>query len=248
LLGGSVGTAALPGLSRAVARKDHEEERRILRDTFGISLALLSPMMIFCLLLSQGIIRLVFQRGSFTPEATRLMAMVLFFYSWSLLLFAGLRILNFYLFARNESGVFLRLALMLYSLNVGFDLIYVGLFQLGAKGIPLGLLSSLTVTSGLVLRRNVCDLRSALDRTLGLFSLKVLMGALVTALVVWVLRLGVPAPVSSRGDFAYLCLLCGTGSLVFLTALVMTGALSHPWWTLLGRRAGQCESGPSSIL
>ena len=35
LLGGSVGTAALPALSRAVARKDHEEERATFRETLG---------------------------------------------------------------------------------------------------------------------------------------------------------------------------------------------------------------------
>ena len=85
LLGGSVGTAALPALSRAVARKDHEEERATFRETLRISLVLLSPMAVFCLLLNHSIIRLFFQRGNFTPEATRLMAIVLFYYSLSLL-------------------------------------------------------------------------------------------------------------------------------------------------------------------
>jgi putative peptidoglycan lipid II flippase len=248
LLGGSVGTAALPGLSRAVARKEHEEERRLLRDTFGISLVLLSPMVVFCLLLSQSIIRLFFQRGNFTPEATRMMAMVLFYYTWSLLPFAFVRILNFYLFARNEGGVFLRLVFFLYSINVGFDLVYVGLFRLGAKGIPLGLLSSLAVTSWLVFHRNLSDLCGALDRSLARFSSKVLAGALLTALAVWGLRWVAPVPASARGDFVYLCLLCGAGSLVFLAALLMTRTLTPAWWTLLGREIPSPESGPGSIL
>jgi hypothetical protein len=140
------------------------------------------------------------------------------------------------------------MALLLYSLNVAFDLFYVGLLQLGAKGIPLGLLSSLAVTSWLVFRRNLCDVRGALDRTLGRFSLKVLTGALITALVVWVLHTEVSTPASSEGDFAYLCFLCGAGSLAFLSTLVMTRAFSRPWWLLLGRGPEVPESGPSSIL
>jgi len=235
LLGGSVGTAAMPGLSRAVARQEHQEQRRILRDTLGISLALLSPMLVFCLLLNQEIVRLIFQRGNFTPAATRLMAMVLFFYSWSLLPFAFIRILSFCLFARNESGLFLRMALLLYSLNVGFDLLYVGVFRFGAKSIPMGLLSSLVITSWLVFRRNLCELRNVLDRTLAVFSLKVLGAGLFSALVVWSLRRRVAPPLSSRGVFVYLCLLCGAGSLVFLAGLVATRAFARPVWALLGR-------------
>lgn len=248
LLGGSVGTASLPGLSRAVARKDHDEERRLLRDTFAISLVLLSPMMVYCLLLNQSIIRLFFQRGNFTPEATRLMAMILFYYAWSLLPLAFVRILSFYLFARNAGTVFLRLALFLYNLNIGFDLVYVGLFRLGAKGIPFGLLSSLLVTCLLAFRRNLCELRDALDPALAVFASKVLAGAGLTALTIWALRWVVPAPVSTRGDFVYLCVLCGAGALVFLAALLVTRTLNPSWWALLGRAAEQPESGTTSIL
>ncbi len=245
LLGGSVGTASLPSLSRAVARQEHQEERQIIRDTLGISLALLAPMMVFCLLLSQDIIRLVFQRGNFTPEATLAMAKVLYYYSWSLVPFAFMRILNFYMFARHESGLFLRLSIFEYSLNVGFDLILVGLLHLGAEGIPLGLLTSLVVTSALAVRRDLCDLRRSLDAILGRFSFKVLAGTAVTALAVWLVRQNVAAPASARGDFAYLCLVCGAGSVVFLAGLAVTRAFARPLWTLFGRGAEQAEdSGP----
>jgi len=248
LLGGSVGTAALPALSRAVARKDYEEERRTLRDTLKISLVLLSPMTVFCLLLNQSIIRLVFQRGNFTPGATQLMAMVLFYYSLSLLPFAFIRILNFHMFARHEGSVYVRLALFLYGLNVGFDLLYVAIFRWGAKGIPLGLLSSLSVASWLTYQRNLCDLRKVLDRTIGVFSSKVFLGSLVCATVVWVMRRNIPGPASSLGDFYYLCLICGAGSLVFFVTLVWARALPKAWWTVLGKGAEGAEPGPETIM
>ncbi len=248
LLGGSVGTAALPSLSRAVARQEHQEERRIFRDTLGISLALLSPMMVFCLILSRSIIQLAFQRGNFTPQATLLLAMVLFYYTWSLLPFAFIRILSFNLFARHESGLYLRLAILLYSLNIGFDLIFVGLFRWGARGIPLGMLASMLVTSGLAVRRNLCDLRSTLDAILGRFSLKVVAGTACTALAVWLLRQTLRAPVSTRGNFIYLCLVCGGGSVVFLAGLMVTRAFSRPLWTLFAHRAEPAEGGGPAVM
>ena len=142
LLGGSVGTAALPALSRAVARKDHEEEQATFRETLRISMVLLSPMAVFCLLLNHSIIRLFFQRGNFTPEATRLMAMVLFYYSLSLLPYAFIRILSFHMFARHEGGTLSSARAFPLRSQCGFDLLYTAVFRLGAKGIPLGLLSS----------------------------------------------------------------------------------------------------------
>lgn len=248
LLGGSVGTAALPSLSRAVARQEHQEKRRIFRDTLGISLALLSPVMVFCLLLSRSIIRLAFQRGNFTPEATLTLAMVLYYYTWSLLPFAFIRILSFNLFARHESGIFFRLAIFLYGLNIAFDLIFVGLLRWGPRGIPLGLLASLLVTSGLAVRRNLCDLGSTLDATLGRFSLKVVAGTFFTALVVWFLQRSVQEPVSTHGIFLYLSVLCGTGSLIFLTCLAVTRAFSRPVWTLFASRAEQAEGGGPAVM
>jgi putative peptidoglycan lipid II flippase len=237
LLGGSVGTAALPALSRAVARKDHEEERGTFRETLRISMVLLSPMAVFCLLLNHSIIRLFFQRGNFTPEATRLMAMVLFYYSFSLLPFAFIRILSFHMFARNEGGIYLRLALFLYGLNVGFDLLYTAVFRMGAKGIPLGLLTSATITVWLAHHRDLCELREVMDRSLAIFSSKVLLGTLICALVVAGMRWRVAAPASGAGDFAYLCLLCGAGSLAFFGVLVRTHALPKGWWRVFGKKA-----------
>ena len=57
LLGGSVGTAALPQLARAAMGKTHEEERKTFKDISEIGLFLTSPAVVFCLMLSHDIIR-----------------------------------------------------------------------------------------------------------------------------------------------------------------------------------------------
>ena len=224
LLAGSVGTVALPALSKAFARQAREEERTTFRDTLEISLALVSPFMVFCLMLDRNIMRLVFERGNFTPGATHLMATVFFYYSLSLLLFSFVRVLTFYLFARHEGGVFVRFALVLYGLNIVFDLFFVGALRLGAKGIPLGLLASLLVTCGLSFGRNVANLRSILDRSLKIFAVKNLLGALLAALGVGSLSLWLKPPSTGLSNLVYLCIVCGIGSLVFIATLAVSRA------------------------
>lgn len=224
LLGGSVGTAALPGLSRAVASEEGAAVRKTFQTMMEISMVLISPMAVFCLMLDRNIIRLVFQRGNFTPGATSVMALVFFYYSLSLLPFSFLRLLTFYLFARKEAGAYARLSFLQYALNIGFDLLYVGVLRWGAKSIPLGLLSAMGVVCFLAIRKNLANLRQLFDRQLGIFAAKGLAGCSLAALTVGGLRLWVSAPVTASQNFFHLCELCAAGSLVFLAALAILRA------------------------
>ncbi len=239
LLGGSVGTAALPALSRAFSANNYEEVRRTLRDTLELSLLLLSPIGVFCLTLDHSIIRLVFQRGKFTPGATDVMAMIFFYYSLSLFAFAFLRLLNTYLFARREPGAYFRLSFFHYSLVLVFDLFYVGVLHLGAKGIPLGFLTGATIASGLAIRRNLGDLRASLDPALGRFTVKGIAAALGAALSVWGLRAWMTTPLTTSQDFIYLCVICGTGSVVYLAVLAGLRALPVTQLAALWPRANE---------
>jgi len=236
LFGGSVGTAALPAISRAVAQNNQEEERRTFRDTLELSLLLLSPMAIFCLMLDHSIIHFVFQRGKFTAEATDLMAMIFFYYSLSLLVFAFLRLLNFYLFARREPGLFFRLSLVQDGLILVFDVLYVAVLRWGAKGIPLGFLTGSLLACVFAVRRNLGNLGSVLDRVLGRFAGKNLVAAALAMLSVFALRAWMTAPLTTSRDFVYLCVICGSGSCVYLAALALLGALPVTQLSLLWPR------------
>ena len=239
ILAGSAGTAALPRISRAVARKAVDEVRGALRDTLEISLALVAPPMVFCLMLSHNIIRLFFERGRFTHDAASLMALVFFYYSLALVPFAAVRLMNFYLFACNEAPSFFKLAIFQYALNIGFDLFYVGVLHTGAKGIPLGMLTAVVAACGYAWLRNMGNVRGAIDRLLGLFTLKVAAGCALAALAVWALRAWMAAPVSGLGNFVYLCVTCGAGSVVYLIVLTATGILSPSQVKLLWRHPAE---------
>lgn len=225
LLAGSVGTVALPGLSRAAARKEEGEQHETFRNTLEISLVLVSPVTVFCLLLDRNIIRLIFERGHFTSDATAMMSLIFFYYSLCLPLYSLIRVLTFHLFARNEVRIFFRLAVFLYALTVALDLFYVGVLRLGAKGIPLALLTALGASIALAIHRNLSDLKDALDRSFGMFAGKNLLGAALVALAVVGLRLCVESPRSALGNFSYLTVLCLAGGLVFFGTLAATRAV-----------------------
>ncbi len=220
LLGGSVGTASLPALSRAVARRNREEESRIYRNTLEISLTLVSPMTVFCLLLHEPIVRLFFQRGNFTLDATALLSGIFFYYSLSLLSFSFIRLLSFALFARGESTVFLRFVTLYYALTIALDVTYVVALGMGAKGIPLALLTSTTLMSLLAYTRDISGLRASFDRDLAGFAAKTLLASLLTAAVVWGMSVWIGSPQGTKGTFLALTMICGAGSAVFLAALV----------------------------
>lgn len=225
LLGGSVGTATLPALSRAVARQAGPEERKIFQDAIEISLVFILPAAVFCVLLNRDIVRLIFERGNFTPDATAVLSMVFFYYSLSLLPFSFIRFLTFYLFARHEGGVYLRLTTLQYSLTLAFDLIYVGGLGAGTKGIPLAFLTAALLTVGLAYHRNLVDLKTIFDRSLAWFTLKNILAASLTALLILGLPVYLRRPQTTSETFVYLCLLCGAGSVVFFATLAATRAV-----------------------
>jgi putative peptidoglycan lipid II flippase len=184
------------------------------------------PAVAFCLLFDFNIIRMVFERGSFTRDATVLMATVFFYYTLSLLPFSFIRLLTFYLFARNEPRVFLKLSVFAYILTVGFDLIFVGLLGMGAKGIPLGMLAGFSITSILIVRRNAGQIRNILDRTLGSFAVRNLASGALAAATAWSLGGWLKPPLNASGDFIYLCAVCGAGSVVYLVSLAILAGMS----------------------
>jgi putative peptidoglycan lipid II flippase len=225
VLAGSVGTAVLPTLSKAFARREMDTVRRVFRDTLEIGLILTSPAFVFGLMFPHDIIRLVFERGKFTAGSTSLMSQIFFYYMLSLLLYAAIRVLNFYFFARNEARLFLRLALFQFSMNIAFDLFYVYVLRQGAIGIPLGMLTSAAATCGLALYRNYGDLRRSLDRSLGVLSLKVGLSTAMAALALAVVKFWVRAPHTNLANLVFLLEAGVAETVVFLVMLFLTQAL-----------------------
>ncbi|MFN8113991.1 MAG: murein biosynthesis integral membrane protein MurJ [Solirubrobacterales bacterium] len=80
----AVTTVIFPTLSRYAARRDYDDLRRTMANGMRMILLVLVPAAAAILVLSEPMIRLVYQRGEFSPEETPLVATALFWFAFSL--------------------------------------------------------------------------------------------------------------------------------------------------------------------
>ncbi len=103
-------TALLPSLSRQAAKGDFNT----LKDTFGQTLKLVFfiaiPASVGLIILREPIVALLFQRGEFDVQATRLTAQALLYYSIGLWAFSTVRIVTATFFAIQDTSTPLKIA------------------------------------------------------------------------------------------------------------------------------------------
>jgi putative peptidoglycan lipid II flippase len=80
----AIATVLFPTLARFATRGDHDSLRATMANGMRQILFVLLPATAAVLVLSEPMIRLVYQRGEFTPEQTTLVATALFWFAFSL--------------------------------------------------------------------------------------------------------------------------------------------------------------------
>jgi len=80
----AIATVLFPTLARFAARGEHDNLRATMANGMRQILFVLIPAAAAVLVLSEPMVRLVFQRGEFTPEQTTLVATALFWFAFSL--------------------------------------------------------------------------------------------------------------------------------------------------------------------
>jgi putative peptidoglycan lipid II flippase len=130
-----LGTAALPYFSQMVAERDWSGCRRTLR-TYVRSVVLITvPLTVGLMVFSHPLIRILFQRGAFTADDTRVVSHVLVFLSpeipFFILVLLGIRIIS----ALKRNSVLAVIAGVNMALNVILNLILMR--YVGVAGIAL---------------------------------------------------------------------------------------------------------------
>ncbi len=147
----AVATVLFPTLSRMASSRDAGAMRRAVGNGMRQINLLLIPSAAFMIVLSTPIVRLLFERGEFNAESTRLVSIALFWFAWSLP-FAGLNLLlTRTFFAVQRPWIPTRLAAM----NIVVDIIVsVALYKpLGIAGLVIGTVVANVVMTGLQLLR-----------------------------------------------------------------------------------------------
>ena len=141
LFGISVSSVSLPALSRSAASGD----TRGMKETVNYSLRIMSlavaPAMVGLCLLAEPVIKMLFERGNFDSYATRITAACLFFYSFGLLAFAGVKIAANCFYAMQDTKTPLKAAYICMMINVVLNILLMRPFGVGGLAMATSISS-----------------------------------------------------------------------------------------------------------
>lgn len=215
----ALATAVLPTLSRQAAGKDLQA----VRDTFSYAIKMVFfitiPSMVGLIVLREPIVALLFKRGAFDSETTRLTAYALLYYSIGLWAFSAVRIVVATFYALQDTKTPVRMAMVSVCANVILGVILMG--PMGHGGLAL----STSLASMLNLGLLVWALRTKLG-ALGLKSIaesacKTIVCSGIMGAVVWATAVLIIPPEDGTSSGLFLGLM---GSIV--TGLILYGSFS----------------------
>ena len=130
----AVTTVLFPTLARLAARDDTGGLRRTLDSGIRQIAFLLVPAGFVSIALAEPIVRLVYERGEFTPDNTVVVAQCLQAFAIGLVFNGWMLILNRSFYAVQSNWIPTAIALVAVGLNAGLN---AGFYRLGIWGIPL---------------------------------------------------------------------------------------------------------------
>jgi len=183
LFGVSIATAVLPSVSRHVAARDEGQARGTIADGLSLMMMLNVPATVGLMVLAVPIVRVIFERGEFTPAATAATAAALQLYALGLIGYSVVRIVSptFYALGQNRIPVIVSIATV--GINAILNVILVQV--LGFTGLALGTsIAALfnATTLYVLLRRRLDGLQSA---RLGMSFAKIVLASAAMGAAAW---------------------------------------------------------------
>jgi putative peptidoglycan lipid II flippase len=183
LFGVSIATAALPAISRHAARQDVAGIRTTLSRSLAIMVMLNIPATIGLVVLAQPIVRLLFERGLFTPADTEATAAAVRFYAIGLVGYSAARIVSPAFYAMRQSRIAVTISIAAIVTNVVFSVSLVGL--MGFRGLALATSLAALGNGGLLILLARTRLGGIEGRRLAIVSGKVITAAVAMAGAAW---------------------------------------------------------------
>lgn len=183
LFGLSIATAAIPSLSRDAAKDDREGMRGTLSSALRMMLMLNVPATLGLVALATPIVALLFEHGSFTPEATAATSAALMCYAPGLIGYSAVKLAvpTFYSLRDSRTPVIVGAVSVVF--NIGVNLMLVR--ALGFRGLALGTSASALFNASMLmwlLRRKLGGIDG---RRVSLAFGKVLVASIFMAAVAW---------------------------------------------------------------
>jgi putative peptidoglycan lipid II flippase len=184
LFGLATATAVLPSFSRQTAANDFVA----VKDTFTYAIRLVFfvtiPAMVGLIVLREPIVALLFERGAFNTEDTRLTAYALLYYTMGLWAFSAVRIVVNTFYAMQDTATPVRMATVAIGANICLGIILMGPMGHGGLALSLSLASMLNL--GLLLRALKARLGSLGWHTVSGSIWRTTLSAALMGAIVWI--------------------------------------------------------------
>ncbi len=149
LFGVSVATAAIPEITRQVNAGALGDVRRTVSSSIRMMLTLSVPATIGLMALSGPIVELIFERGQFTTESTRMTALALLCYAPGLIGYSAVKIASPTFYALKDARIPVLVSVSTIALNLVLNLALVRV--LGFQGLALGTAIAALFNSGVLM-------------------------------------------------------------------------------------------------
>jgi putative peptidoglycan lipid II flippase len=136
LFGVSIGTAALPEISRHTATSDTASLRQTVADALRLTIVLNVPATVGLIVLARPIVSLLLERGRFGPDDTAATAAALICYAPGLVGYAVVKIASPTFYALRDSRTPVVVTAVAVAINVALNLVLVRV--MGFRGLALG--------------------------------------------------------------------------------------------------------------
>jgi putative peptidoglycan lipid II flippase len=206
----SIVTALVPDLSESYARRDVDGYRTTLSFGLRTTLFVTVPALAALAALAVPVVGLLYQRGEFGPEDTRLVAAVLTAFAIGLPGYAVQLVLVRSFYARQNS-------LVPAVLNIGLFIVFVGLTYLfsaafGLAGVAVGFSAAYTLLAFALLFAMHREIKGVEGRRLAKSLMKILAAGLVMYAVA---RTGISLTGAGSSLFGRALILCAVGGVSF---------------------------------
>ena len=149
LFGISIATASLPTISGHAASRNDPGIRQALSSGLRMMLMLNVPATLGLLALATPIVRLIFERGRFTPADTAATAAALVCYAPGLMGYSAVKLVSPSYYAMGHSRIPVIASAASVAFNVALNLVLVR--SLGHRGLALGTAAAALLNAGLLL-------------------------------------------------------------------------------------------------
>jgi putative peptidoglycan lipid II flippase len=131
----ALASAVLPSLSGLASKKDTESIKKTVIFALENIFFVMAPTTVMLLLFAHPVIRILFERGEFTPYSTDITSFALAFYALGLFSFGGIKILVTVFHALQDTKTPVKVAMYCLGLNAALNFILMGPLKIG--GIAL---------------------------------------------------------------------------------------------------------------